>query len=311
MAKLTKLRTGAILKASGLGDRQIRVIASDATVDLAGDVMEPMGCDIEGYKKNPIVLAGHDSMKPIGRAAVTVRTDRVEALIDFAPEGASVLADEWCGLAKAGVLNAVSIGFDPIESKPNGSGLRYTKWRLLELSVCTVPANPSALVIERSAKNRASNVADTVAFAGIIDRAPIDVRDFFRRMARWPQMTPERLSNHLGVALRLRSVPGEELVRRRNVREVERRAREAQSLQSARDRAADLQRLARAGFVTKALADGKTMADLVREGLVDPPAPWAVGAGGEPVKDPRESLHDFQYRTRYFHKGWTWPQPQF
>ena len=47
------------------------------------------------------------------------------------------MADEFCALAKAGVLSAVSVGFRPIEAKPrgNGRGLLFSAWELLKISL--------------------------------------------------------------------------------------------------------------------------------------------------------------------------------
>jgi HK97 family phage prohead protease len=113
--------------------------------------MQPDGCVLTNYRKNPIVLADHDRTKPIGNAEVVVRNGALEALITFAPHGASEKADEYCALAKAGVLSAVSIGFMPIEMQPiKGGGLMISKWELLEISMVAIPANADALVIARS-----------------------------------------------------------------------------------------------------------------------------------------------------------------
>jgi HK97 family phage prohead protease len=149
---IRKILGGAILKDGSLNDREIRVIASDATVDRAGDVVEPSGCRLAAFAKNPIVLANHNPEHPIGTAQANFQNNRVEALITFAPRGLSKLADEWCGLAKAKILNAISIGFNPIEYEPIGrGGTRFTEWELLELSIVSVPANPNAVVIARDA----------------------------------------------------------------------------------------------------------------------------------------------------------------
>lgn len=151
MAIVYKFTAGAIADRS-VAERQIRVIASDARPDRAKDVMVPSGCQIENYKRNNIVLADHDPTKPIGNAKIEVKADRVEALITFAPAGVSVKADEYCALAKAGVIKAVSVGFDPVEAEPRkGGGFLYKVWELLELSVLGgIPCNPGALVVERS-----------------------------------------------------------------------------------------------------------------------------------------------------------------
>jgi HK97 family phage prohead protease len=147
-----KFSPGAVIPAAGLSARQIKVVASDATPDRDGDVMDPAGCDFSAYRKNPIVLAAHDQKQPIGTAAVARTPSVIEALISFAPLGASRTADEFCALAKAGVLSAVSVGFRPIDAEPikNGRGVLWKAWELLELSLVAVPSNPNAVVMERA-----------------------------------------------------------------------------------------------------------------------------------------------------------------
>jgi len=146
-----KYVSGSVLADNMLGERQIRVIASDPTVDRVKDIMVPEGCVLDSYKANPIVLFNHDPSAPIGNAAVAVQNGRVEALIDFAPKGISTKADEICALYKTGVLRAVSVGFQPIEYEQiKDGGVRYNKWALMELSGVSVPANSNAVTIERS-----------------------------------------------------------------------------------------------------------------------------------------------------------------
>jgi HK97 family phage prohead protease len=149
-----KFAPAALVADEALGPRQIRIRASTPTPDRAGDVMVPKGCDAKGYAANPIILADHDPRQPIGRATLTIGDEAVDALIDFAPAGISAKADEYCGLAKAGILNAASIGFQPVEYEPiKGGGYRYTKWELMEISLVAVPCNPEALVVGRSLEN--------------------------------------------------------------------------------------------------------------------------------------------------------------
>ena len=146
-----KFAFAPVVTAADLGERKILVVASDPTVDRTKDIMRPEGCVLENYLKNPIVLADHDPTKPIGTAEPVVKNGRVEALITFAPAGISAKADEYCGLAKAGVLRTVSVGFDPIDAEPiKGGGLDYKSWELMEISLVAVPANPSAQVIARA-----------------------------------------------------------------------------------------------------------------------------------------------------------------
>jgi HK97 family phage prohead protease len=148
---MLRKRASIVAKDSSLGPRQIRIVASDGTPDRVGDVMVAAGCDYSAYRSNPIVLAQHDPDAPIGVARVQINGGQLEALIDFAPAGVSAKADEYCGLAKAGIINAASVGFEPIEREPiKSGGWRYVKWSLLEISLVSVPANPNAVTIARS-----------------------------------------------------------------------------------------------------------------------------------------------------------------
>jgi HK97 family phage prohead protease len=138
---------------SSVGERQVKVIASDGSIDLMGDILEPRGAELDQYRKNPVVLAQHASDAPIARCSdIHVENAAVLATIDFPPAGTSERSDEYLALLKAGVLNAVSVGFLPIDREPlrDTGGWRYRRWSLLELSIVSVPANPAALVVERS-----------------------------------------------------------------------------------------------------------------------------------------------------------------
>ncbi len=77
--------------------------------------------------------------------------------IEFAPKEAYEFAETVYQLTKGGFLNAVSVGFMPRDTKELSKeekaslgmpsyGVMYTKADLLEISVVSVPANPSALV---------------------------------------------------------------------------------------------------------------------------------------------------------------------
>lgn len=139
-----------------VGDRQIRVIVSTGDVDRAGDIVDPNGIDFTAYRKNPVVLYQHDHDEPIARCVeIGVVNGQVEAMVQFPDEGAAEDSDKVYNLIKAGVLNAVSIGFIPLESvsldpKDSWGPKRYTKCEIIEFSVVSVPANANALIIERT-----------------------------------------------------------------------------------------------------------------------------------------------------------------
>ena len=135
-----------------VGARQIRVIVSTADVDRVGDIVNPHGIDFTAYKTNPVILFQHDHNEPIAKCvSIGVESDQVVALIQFPEEGTSAKSDEVYALIKAGVLNAISIGFAPKSWEPiKGSrGQRFTTCEMLEASVVSVPANANALIIER------------------------------------------------------------------------------------------------------------------------------------------------------------------
>jgi HK97 family phage prohead protease len=143
-----------------LGERQVRVIASTADVDRMGDVVVQSGVQLANFFANPIVLYQHDPSTPIGRAnAVRITPAGLEMTIDFAPAGISAKADEVCGLVKSGILIGISIGFDPLEIEPMNPAYprgpqRYLKCDLMEVSIVSIPANPSAAVIAKRFQTR-------------------------------------------------------------------------------------------------------------------------------------------------------------
>lgn len=176
MNVVRKFMQGEIVADATLGPRQILVVASDDTPDRAKDVMIPSGCVIDNYRKNNIVLADHDPTEPIGNSDITISPHNVKALITFAPEGISDRADKYCKLAKAGVIKAVSVGFDPIEAEPRkGGGFLYKLWELMELSVLGgVPCNPNAIVIARAAPTMIKTDDDNEWKVGASRNLPLD-----------------------------------------------------------------------------------------------------------------------------------------
>jgi HK97 family phage prohead protease len=143
--------------------RQVRVVCSTDQVDRAGEVIVQTGIDLGDYLANPIVLWQHDPEQPIARALdIGIVAGKLQALVQFPDAGVSAKADEVYGLIKAGVVNATSIGFDPVEcepmdpSRPRGPQ-RYSKSGLMEFSFVSVPANPGASIIARAAGDKEPN----------------------------------------------------------------------------------------------------------------------------------------------------------
>jgi HK97 family phage prohead protease len=137
--------------------RTKRFVFSDATIDHAGDSIDPKGWDLAVFKSNPVALFSHMSWEPpIGRASnVGVDKGKLVGDIEFASAEIYPLADTIYRLVDGGFLRAVSVGFKPKEwsfssDKDRPYGINFTKQTLLEISVCSLPANPSCLIEARS-----------------------------------------------------------------------------------------------------------------------------------------------------------------
>jgi HK97 family phage prohead protease len=139
-----------------VGDRTVRFVLSDGTVDRMGDTVAVGGWNLTAYRSNPVVLFAHDSSSPpVGRAR-RVWTDgtRLLADVEFAPPETYAFADTIYKLVKGGFLKSGSVGFLPVDyefsERPTG-GIDYKRQELLEFSIVPVPANSNAL-IEAQAK---------------------------------------------------------------------------------------------------------------------------------------------------------------
>jgi HK97 family phage prohead protease len=136
--------------------RQVTVICSTGEPDRMGDVIVQSGIDLTAYKQNPIVLWGHSADVPIARAIdISVKSGKLQATVQFPPEGDDEDSDWVYGKIKAGIVNATSVGFiprdyQPLDPKEPWSGYKFLKSELLEFSFVSVPANAGCLIVGRS-----------------------------------------------------------------------------------------------------------------------------------------------------------------
>ena len=159
-----KIEKGVIAKkdlpieTKDLGDRSVQFTISKEVVDRDGDILRAGGVDFTNYMKNPVFLPFHNSRDfPLGKVTkFWVEGNSVKAIVYFPtleelssdPENASEkakLVDFTYHCYKTGMLNAVSVGFIPLEWTETKTGYDITKWELLEFSAAAVPSNQDAI----------------------------------------------------------------------------------------------------------------------------------------------------------------------
>ena len=141
-----------------MGNRTVRFTISKEVVDRDGDILRASGVDFTNYMKNPVFLSFHNSREfPLGKVTrFWVEGNSVKADVYFPtieelstnPEQASEkakLVDFTYNCYKTGMLNAVSVGFIPLEWVETENGFDILKWELLEFSAVAVPANQDAI----------------------------------------------------------------------------------------------------------------------------------------------------------------------
>lgn len=141
-----------------LGERSVQFTISKEVVDRDGDILRAGGVDFANYMKNPVFLPFHNTRDfPLGKVTeFWVEGNSVKAIVYFPtleelssdPKNASEKAKlvDFCYFCyKTGMLNAVSVGFIPLEWTETKNGYDITKWELLEFSAVAVPANQDAI----------------------------------------------------------------------------------------------------------------------------------------------------------------------
>ncbi len=131
-------------------------VLSDMTLDRDMERMDPTGWDLKEFKKNPIVLWGHDSwvpaigmMKNIKKA--TDEKGELTGIVVFDESGADPLATMIAAKVRSGILTKGSVGFrakkiEILEGARDGTRLIHREQELIEFSIVNIPSNPRAQV---------------------------------------------------------------------------------------------------------------------------------------------------------------------
>lgn len=139
---------GYIEKAMKLAEGEVEFVVSTNALDSYGERINVEGINLKDYKRNPVVLWGHDGYNlPIAKATkVWKESGKLMARAKF------YLKDEFSrkvyDYIVDGFLNAVSIG--GMIDEWGADGMTIEKLTMKEFSVVSIPANPEALATAKS-----------------------------------------------------------------------------------------------------------------------------------------------------------------
>ena len=146
------------VNAEDIGERTVRFTISAEVEDRDGDILRADGADFTNYEKNKVFLGFHNSHDfPLGKVVKVWKEDKKVKADVYFPTLDELSSDinnvsekaRLCDFAyncyKTGMLNAVSVGFIPLEWTETKTGYDITKWELLEFSAVAVPANQDAI----------------------------------------------------------------------------------------------------------------------------------------------------------------------
>ena len=189
------------IRTEDLGERRVLFVISKEVVDRDGDILRASGVVLTNYNKNPVFLSFHNSREfPLGKTEkVWVEGDEVKAIVYFPtveelstnPDQASEkakLVDFTYHCYKTGMLNAVSVGFIPLEWIEMENGFDILKWELLEFSAVAVPANQDAIAEavksfgDEFAKGLVSTVSKTESVVKSGKRVSAETREILNRI---------------------------------------------------------------------------------------------------------------------------------
>jgi HK97 family phage prohead protease len=185
--------------------RELTFRISTGTADRVNDTIATAGWEIAAYQKNPVMLWAHDyTSLPVAKATrIWADPSALHATAEFTPAGLVRFNDIVFDLYKGGWLNAVSVGFRPLEweftnDKNRPGGIDFIKQELLEFSAVPVPANPDALIEARAA---GLDQGELRKWALGVLRAlprPATIREFeaFLRDVGMPQKEAKEIASH-------------------------------------------------------------------------------------------------------------------
>lgn len=137
------------------GEVVVDFIISTDGVDRDSDTVAVDGWNLSNYRKNPVVLFGHDYHNPpVARApSVFVENGALQSRAHFTSKDLYPFGHMIGQMYLNKFMNAVSVGFLPEKYEFDESrkyGVNFKEQELLEYSAVPVPSNPEALMQARS-----------------------------------------------------------------------------------------------------------------------------------------------------------------
>lgn len=149
-------------------DGSFTAVASTNATDRHGEVVDNNGWDLKAYKKNPVILWGHDHNEPAIGTAKKVWVDgqgkRAKLMIQPILHDVTEKARAIKELVDRGIIKTLSVGFKPLESP---DGVTFTKNELLEVSMVNVPANAEAMTLAYKSLKTAGFKKEVIEDLGI------------------------------------------------------------------------------------------------------------------------------------------------
>jgi HK97 family phage prohead protease len=160
MNTITRKALTAELKGTAKG---FAAVITAETLDRDGEVLIPQGMNSVEFEKNPTLFWNHDYAQPVGRCNGLKRKEStIVGDFTFAQRpdgyGGEFFPEVAAALVGQGIVNAVSVGYVPedggvrrateIDRKKYGDRVHtvYSRWKLLEVSLAPLQANPDALI---------------------------------------------------------------------------------------------------------------------------------------------------------------------
>jgi HK97 family phage prohead protease len=123
----------------------IRAVLATSRKQADGYALSMAGARLGRFRANPVLMTVHDYKSlPVGRISdISIERDRITGRLLFPSDAEGQALEQR---VRDGFINAVSIGYDVIESDRAG---QVSAWSLTEVSLVGVPMDADALIYAR------------------------------------------------------------------------------------------------------------------------------------------------------------------